>query len=187
MKRVKVLVPLLFIITLFLTGCSIYDRGGISDANGKNPSASKSSIETSQKEEKFTVPDFSLKDTEGKNIKLSDYFGKVIFINFWTTWSPYCIDEMPELIKLNTQLVKENKAVLINVNVGEDPDNVKKFLSDNKLKLSSLLDTDSKVAGIYNIFSYPTTVIVNRDGTLNKVMKQKTSSEELFKMVSAKN
>lgn len=127
------------------------------------------------------VPDFSLKDLDGKTVKLSDYRGKMVFLNFWATWCPYCIKEMPELEEANQEFLKGSDAVILTVDTAEKPDVVRKFVSQKKINLPVLLDTDGKVTEKYNIEGFPTTVIINKDGTLNGRIVGATNKETLLK------
>ncbi len=112
------------------------------------------------------APDFTLNDLNGKAVKLSDYKGKVVFLNFWASWCPPCKAEMPGLNRANQELVKGNDAVLLTVNEGENADVVKNFLAGNKYTFYTLLDKDGKVGNAYNVTGIPTTYIINRDGSI---------------------
>ena len=121
--------------------------------------------ETSQVE-KILAPDFTLKDLDGKEVKLSDYRGKIVILNFWAVWCKYCIQEMPDLNTLNEELKKEDDAVIVAVDVQEKPDTVREYLTSNNITLKVLLDEDGSVAEAYGIDRYPATFIVNKDGSL---------------------
>lgn len=117
------------------------------------------------------APDFTLVDLEGKTIKLSDYRGKIVILNFWATWCPPCREEIPDLIKVSEELSKGEDAVVLAVNLtngynGENPDRVKKFVKDNKMTMKILLDEKEEAASQYGIASIPTTFFINRDGTV---------------------
>lgn len=120
---------------------------------------------------KPVAPDFTLKDTEGKIVKLSDYKGKIVILNFWATWCPPCRKEIPDFIKLSEELSKGNDAVVLAVNLtngynGETADRVKKFIKENKMTMRVLLDEKEEAAANYGIASIPTTFIIHRDGTV---------------------
>ncbi|WP_206872404.1 TlpA disulfide reductase family protein [Clostridium zeae] len=63
--------------------------------------------------------DFKLKTLDGKEVSLSDLKGKNIFINFWATWCPYCVQEMPEIEKLY-QETKNSDLIILGIDIGED-------------------------------------------------------------------
>lgn len=120
----------------------------------------------SEEEDKYPAPDFSLEDIKGKKVKLSDYKGKIVFLNFWALWCPYCIKEMPDLNSANSKLIKEDDAVVLTVNVMDSKEKVKKFVADKGLSLPVLLDSDGKVADMYRITGYPTTYVIGKDGAI---------------------
>lgn len=146
----------------------------------------KSSVqpEIKQLEERSAAPDFTLKDLDGNDVKLSDFRGKVVFLNFWATWCPYCVEEMPDLQKANDTLAKEGKAVILAVDVAENSEIVKKYVSDKKLSLKVLLDTDGRIADIYKVTGIPITFIINRDGTIYNYMGA-TKAETILNLVKS--
>ena len=104
-----------------------------------------SSMRISRFKEKIYAPDFVLKDLEGKNVRLSNLRGKVVLINFWTTWWPWCRKELPSLEKLHKQF-HQDPFVLLTIDVGEGEQKVKRFAKKNGLSFPILLDRDSAVA-----------------------------------------
>lgn len=130
------------------------------------------------------APDFSLKDLNGKTVKLSDYKGKVVILNFWAVWCKYCKEEMPDLNELNAELEKDNEAVILAVDVQESSGTVKNYLSSNKINLKVLLDENGSVAQSYGISGYPTTFIINNDGTLYTYISGKTDKETLKEILA---
>jgi peroxiredoxin len=116
--------------------------------------------------DKQVAPDFSLKDMNGKTVKLSDYRGKIVILNFWAVWCKYCKEEMPDLNALNKELSEGNDAVILAIDVQESRDTVRNYLSSNNISLTVLLDTDGTTAEAYGVSGYPNTFVLNRDGTL---------------------
>lgn len=115
---------------------------------------------------KVKAPDFTLKDLEGNTVKLSDYKGKIVILNFWAVWCKYCRLEMPEFNEFNKELSKKNEAVILTVDVQESKETVKNFITSNNIDLKVLMDEEGTVATAYGITGYPTTFIINRDGTI---------------------
>ena len=116
-------------------------------------------------EKKTAAPDFALKDPAGRQIALKDLRGRVIFLNFWATWCPPCIEEMPAMEKLHQELQKEGLVILA-VNFQEGPDRVKEFVAKHNLTFTALLDRDGKVSELYQAWALPVTVIINKRGEL---------------------
>lgn len=135
-----------------------------------------------QIEERVEVPDFELKNLQGETVKLSDYKGKVVFLNFWAEWCKYCVQEMPDLNRANEKLKKEGNAIILAVDVREDPQKVKEFIEERNLTLPVLLDETGKVAAMYGIQSFPTTYIINPDGTLYNGILGKTDEKTILRL-----
>jgi thiol-disulfide isomerase/thioredoxin len=107
--------------------------------------------------------DFKLSDLNGNMVSLSDFKGKIVFLNFWTTWCPECRYEMPLMQNLYTHFkVKDFAMVAINMN--EQAFVVKKYFKKNKLTFTVLLDLINELAAPFGIRGIPTTYIVDRDG-----------------------
>ena len=109
--------------------------------------------------------DFELENINGSKESLSDYLGKVVFLNFWATWCGPCRLEMPSMQKLYDEF-SDDGLVVVAVNLGERQKTVVKFLEENDLSFPVLLDETNTVAGIYGARSIPTTYILGRDGNI---------------------
>ncbi len=114
--------------------------------------------------------DFELTDLEGNTVKLSDYRGKIVFLNFWATWCGPCQKEMPEFNEANKVFENNGDAVLLAVNLttggarGETEDKVRKFMDSNGYTMKVLLDKTGKVADRYKIYAIPTTYVIDKNG-----------------------
>lgn len=118
------------------------------------------------------APDFTLKDQYGKVHTLSEYKGKIVFLNFWATWCPPCREEMPnieEIYKKNNS--NENDLVILGVampNIGREGsvNNIKAFLKDKEYTFPVVFDEDGKLMNDYFINAFPTTYIIGKDGRI---------------------
>ena len=115
--------------------------------------------------ENVPAPDFTLTDLNGKRIRLKDLRGKVVFLNFWATWCPPCVQEMPTMEKLHKTFGQKGLTVLA-INYREDAKEVKEFFSKYKLTFIALLDLDGKVSERYRTWGLPVTVIINKRGEI---------------------
>jgi thiol-disulfide isomerase/thioredoxin len=104
-----------------------------------------------------------LKDVNGNLVRLSDFRGRIVFLNFWTTWCPTCLIEMPSMEKLH-QKFKGKDFAMVTVNIQESSAQVEKFFKKFKLTFTALLDTTGEVALGLNIRSIPTTFILDTGG-----------------------
>lgn len=111
------------------------------------------------------LPEFHLTDSDGVPYDWSGLSGKVVFLNFWTTWCTTCIVEMPAMEKLH-QALKEKDFVMLAVNIKEPGSRVKNYVGSNNLTFTVLLDPDGDVAGRLNVYAIPTTFIYGKSGQL---------------------
>ena len=109
--------------------------------------------------------DFTLKTLDGKDVSLSDYQGKIVFLNFWATWCPPCRGEMPSMEQLY-QKFKDKDFVMLAVDLREDKDAVEKFIEEYKLNFPVLLDSKGKVGRTYMVTNIPTTYLISNQGNL---------------------
>jgi peroxiredoxin len=114
---------------------------------------------------RIAAPDFDLKDAAGRPLSLKELRAKVVFINFWATWCPPCIEEMPAMEKLHKELEKDGLVVLA-VNFQEGPSRVREFLTKHDFTFTALLDQDGKVAERYQAWALPVSVIISKRGEM---------------------
>ena len=107
--------------------------------------------------------DFKLSDVNGNTMRLSDFKGKIVFLNFWTTWCPQCRYEMPLMQKLYMHF-KDKDFAMIAVNMNEPAFVVKRYFKKNKLTFTALLDSINELGAPFGIRGIPTTFIIDRDG-----------------------
>jgi peroxiredoxin len=113
-----------------------------------------------------TPPDFSVQDSD-RRISLNQLHGKVVVLNFWATWCPPCVEEMPSLVQMQQRMKDKGIAVLA-VSVDVDEDAYHKFLKDYKVNLLTVRDPSHKSSDLYGTFKYPETYIIDRNGTLRR-------------------
>jgi peroxiredoxin len=109
------------------------------------------------------APDFSIKDQSGKLVKLSDFRGKVVFLNFWATWCTPCVREMPHMEKLN-QAMKGKKFQMLAVSVDNDWKDVNQFYGEQELTLPAFLDPGHQISSLYKVGKFPETFLIDPNG-----------------------
>lgn len=111
-----------------------------------------------------TAPDWQLKDLDGKPVKLSDFKGKVVLLNFWATWCPPCRREIPAFVSLQKQYAAQG-LVIIGVSMDQGgPAAVKPFIKKMEINYPVVMG-DEKVAAAYGgIQVVPTTFIIDKAG-----------------------
>ena len=147
----------------------------------KIPESTKPPVEDKVEEnnERKAPPaiNFTLEDQYGNSHTLSDYKGKVVFLNFWATWCPPCRKEMPDIEDLyhKYNLNKEEVVILgissprsdINTNTREvDKEGVMNFIRENAYTFPILFDESGEVFATYGISSLPTTFMIDKDGNV---------------------
>ena len=116
------------------------------------------------------APDFQLKDLGGRDLTLSELRGSPVLLNFWASWCGPCKAEMPLI-----QAVYEDKAwserglVILAIDIGEPVETVEKFIQENGLSFTILLDGTMEVAKTYNIRAIPTTFLIDENGIIANI------------------
>jgi len=111
------------------------------------------------------LPAFSLPDGSGKMHQLVDYKGKVVLVNFWASWCPPCIREMPSLQRLQEKL-GDQPFVILTINVGEKKYKVWKFTKLIDFNLPVLLDTRSETFNAWEASVLPTSFLLDTEGRI---------------------
>lgn len=142
----------------------------------------ESSAESAQA---IAAPDFTAYDKDGKAVKLSDYIGKPVVLNFWATWCGFCKEEMPYFDKAYGEY--KDKVVFLMVDavdgVRETKEKGMEYIEANKFSFPVLYDMDAEAVNNYGIQSFPTTVIVNADGTVFGVQEGLLPEDVLFEVL----
>jgi len=111
------------------------------------------------------APDFELVDTDGRVHRLSDYRGRTVIINFWTTWCPPCREEIPSMNRA-WEALRDDGVMMLAINMGEDEDTIFVFTADYPADFPLLMDLDGRVIADWPVKGLPTTYIVAPDGSL---------------------
>lgn len=104
-------------------------------------------------------------DLEGQSQSLADYQGQVILLNFWASWCPPCLHEMPSMTRLKTLLADQAFDILA-VNLAEQPEDFADFLQQNPVNFPILLDPQGQAIQDWRIIAYPTTYLIDKQGQI---------------------
>lgn len=110
-----------------------------------------------------TAPDFALSGLEGQPVRLLDFKGKVVILDFWATWCPPCRAEMPSLQQLG-EIYGPEQLLVLALNVGEGPRRIAQYLQSSGLNLTVLLDPKSEAAKAWGANVLPTTILIDAEG-----------------------
>lgn len=116
------------------------------------------------------APDFTLNSRSGKNLRLSDYRGNVVLLNFWASWCGPCRQEMP-LLEGMYKKYKKLGFTILGVNVEQDSSKAKSYLSDISVSFPILYDNANTASKLYNVSAMPTTIIIDRNGNMRYLHK----------------
>ncbi len=114
----------------------------------------------------FTAPDFELADTHGQMVRLSDYRGKVVLLNFWATWCGPCRIEMPTFQVLTEDYRDQPFSVVAVAGDLEGVERVEPFMRGLGLTFPGLIDQDGRIQDIYMVNALPMTYVLDRNGTV---------------------
>lgn len=196
MKKYMV-IALLSISVLAITSCSttvekppiVEDSGSPTDVEPEV----KPDIEEAPQGEKdieigigpgMKAPDFTLKGREDEDITLSDYKGKVVFLNFWATTCPFCIAEMPDLEEFYNEHKDEDDFALIGINMTKtwekkSKEKLVEWLDDEGLTFPVAFDIDGEQAVQWAARSLPVTFIIDQSGNSLGAIIGKTDKQTL--------
>jgi thiol-disulfide isomerase/thioredoxin len=110
-----------------------------------------------------TPPDFSLRDTQGRQTRLSDQVGAVTLVNFWATWCPPCVEEIPSMNTLAGRYDPADFRIL-SINFQEGAEQVAGFLRRVDVDFPVLLDRDGAVSAQWRVFAFPSSFLLDREG-----------------------
>jgi len=115
-----------------------------------------------------SAPDFALKSASGENLRLSEYRGNVVMINFWATWCGPCRQEMPLLDDLYNRYQRVGFS-LLGVNIDDDSRRAMRMIEELGVSFPVLFDADKEVSKLYQVEAMPVTVLLDREGTVRHV------------------
>lgn len=134
------------------------------ETESQTPQGSEAPAETEPP--KVEAPDFTVENGDGEEVKLSDYVGKPIVLNFWASWCSPCKSEMPEFNEAWEELDGEVQFLMVNMTDGarETVDTAKEYVEGQGFSFPVFFDTGSEAAMAYSAYSLPTTYFIDAEG-----------------------
>ena len=115
--------------------------------------------------DKEPAPRFNARTTDGEKFTNDSIKGKVVLLEFWTTWCGFCLTEAPFVDKIN-QEYRDKGLLVLAINVGESKKTVKKYLDQHPRNCRIVLMEDTNLAAMYQATVYPIYVVIDRDGNI---------------------
>lgn len=148
--------------------------------NGQPSGPSEKSEQKTEVKIGSLAPDFETQTYEGETVRLSDFRGqKAVFLNFWASWCPFCIDEMPLMADIQEEF--NNQYVTLAVNRGESLKTAKKFSDQVGVteRLLVTLDSDDDIYGRYGGFAMPYSLFIDKNGVIQDIKLGPLTKDEL--------
>ena len=145
---------------------------------------------TSKKETKVLAegdqaPNFELQNMDGEKVKLSDFEGEGVFLNFWGTWCPPCKKEMPYIEKHYKEF-KDKGVHVLSVNIGESEFKVDTFIRQYGLTFPVVIDENKSVSrNSYNVVPLPTTMLIDKNGVIQQIITREMSEDEIYSLMES--
>ncbi|MHA0857229.1 peroxiredoxin family protein [Paenibacillus sp. CMAA1364] len=173
------------IIVLLLVGWGVYDY---LNQDQPQPNHEQQSLENIGIKKGNNAPDFELMDLKGKPVKLSDYKGKKVIINFWATWCPPCRAEMPHMEKIYEEYGDDVIVLAVNLtNTESKASDVHTFVEKFELTFPIVLDEKGYVSDTYRIIAYPTSYFVDTQGVIQEIFQGAINYDMMTKALSKIN
>ncbi len=131
------------------------------------------------------APDFELLNITGQPMKLSDFAGKKVILNYWATWCPPCRAEMPHMEKIFKDNEEDVVVLAVNLtNTEQNRDQVSNFVEDFGLTFPIVMDEKGDVSSTYQVIAYPTTYIIDSQGIIQEVFQGAINYDIMEKAIS---
>ena len=165
---------LVWVLALPQLGCSGEDR----------MSSGIAAAEPDEDRERVAAPDFTLKDVNGKNVRLSDFRGKTLVIDFWATWCPPCVFQVPELNALYEAHLETGDVAVVGVSVDVDGvEVVGPWVKEQGVKYPILMG-DEDLARKFGVLGFPTLVLITPSGEIDSLHVGLIEAKELEELVA---
>ncbi len=168
--KLKKLFCLILVLMFIVAGCKKKETGQQQQAEveAKEKPTSPSVVKAPPSPDSKPAPSFTLQDLNGKTVSLSDFKGKVVILDFWATWCPPCVKEIPHFVEIYEQY-SDREFAIVGISVDREGIGVVKSFAQKYKVNYPILMTDGKVEKVYgNIMSIPTTFVIDSEGKIRR-------------------
>ena len=173
-KIVIIILVLAFVLVLGGAGILYHQLGQkltpdlLATQAAQETEAAAASAPTAQTTEpaNYLTPEFTVYDLDGKEVHLSDFFGKPIVLNFWASWCGPCQMEMPDFNEKYLEIGEKVQFLMVNMTDGsrETAESASAFIAEQGYSFPVYYDTDLDAAAVYSVYSLPTTYFIDVEG-----------------------
>ena len=168
MQKKKLLIGCIVLVLVLVVAGVLYRNlsGSIDSDNLGSQTPENENQQQNGENAPSLAPDFTVLDANGKEVKLSDFRGKPVVVNFWATWCGYCVKEMPAFEEVYQQMGSDIHFLMINVTDGvqETVDKASAFIADSGYTFPVYYDTQYSATLTYGAYSLPMTFFFDAEG-----------------------
>ena len=159
-----------------------HQNGLVIDTPSDNTEDNRQDNQDTSSPAQNTAPNFRVYDKDGNEVRLTDMKGKPVVVNFWATWCPYCVMEMPDFEEAFKTYGEDIQFMMINVTDGfkETLESAKAYVEENKYTFPVYYDTKLSAAMAYSAYSLPCTFFIDADGVLDSHFFGRLPKETLW-------
>lgn len=165
-NKVKIFMGIAVVVLIFVAAKYFYSS--LIDIYKTNNEVQVKENFTNRDIDNYSAPDFTVYDRNGNKVKLSDFAGKPVVLNFWASWCPPCRSEMPDFDKVYAEVKSDVVFMMVDLSDGkrETQASGQRFVNSKGFTMPVYFDNDGQAANAYGISSIPATFLIKPDGSI---------------------
>ena len=188
-RHKKIAVFFILLLATGLIGMNVYEnqqkKKQEAQEQRQTTTLEKTAIDSTEGD-KERASDFTLKTTSGETIRLSDYRGKKVILNFWATWCPPCKAEMPHMQAFHEKHKNDVEIIAVNLtSLDNGNDALKKFIEDYRLTFTIPLDQEGTIGNRYKAYTIPTSYVIDEEGYIQHKVIGPMNEEMMENMITS--
>ncbi len=181
-KKIILIIILILFIGVIAGAVILYDE----IRNDFGNTILENELSNNSENNKTPATDIIITNYDGEEVKLSSLYGKPIVINFWASWCPPCEAELPEFDEVYKEMGDDVNFIMLNMTdpITETVEKVKEFIVKGEYTFPVYFDESGEASRTYQIYALPTTMIIDRDGNIDQVVRGQITENKLRSMIS---